>query len=1003
MPIKVMMKPHVTELAGESGINRVVENYFRFLPDFGVELVEPNATTYDLIAAHAGITGGDVTVAHTHGIYFTNDYPALDWEYRVNARVIEACRHAKIITCPSAWVAETFQRDMRLNPVVVPHGIVWEEWQHKEENKGYVLWNKNRTGLDVCDNSLLDVLMKRFPDIDFVSTLLTPQTKDIVNSPMWPKNFRILPHGGKTPHKEMMGIVQRAGIYLSLAKETWGIGIVEAMASGVPVLGWNWGGNTQLVQTGVNGYLAEPYNIDDLCEGLNYCLKHRQVLGANGRELAKQWTWQKACEMVAGVYRLAMVEQPATVSVVIPVYNKPKEQLNRAIESCLGQTYKPSQITVVNDGSSNGEEIRQCVAGFKNTDILYIEQSNQGVAAARNNGISHADSKYITCLDADDWLEPTFLEVCVKELEADRTLGIAYTGLRAFNSDGSNIISPWPGLFEPDKQLNYPKHNQIPTANVFRREAWERVGGYKSKYCPYGAGSEDAALWSAICSIGYNAKLVDEAIQVKKAQFDIIRQQDARGIKDYKPTNDELKTKVTPESWVKFENCLFNHTTGGTANKFNGISYPEIDWLEMYPSASDGLHPFASVATPKKYSHAVSQYDQPVISVIIPVGPGHEKEVANALDSLEMQHFRKWEAVVIFDCDYQKAKSQIFSLAKAYPYIRLGWSNADTINFQPAGAGQVRNQGAKASRAPLLFFLDADDVLASPDALQKMLDAWNREQAIIYPEYLGKAVWNYEEAKKTMGDKLLDYNHKYHTAVFEPKRLQGDYNCEVAQRQPEYGTGGTNMPYYNWATVSVLIPKAWHNAIGGFDEDMPTWEDVDYHWRLARAGYCYYRIEEPLIVYNYHKGNRREASAVRDEEGRQKHKSLIQYIKRKYEDLKPVGCNCGGRRNNGATIASTQAVAMSDENFVKVEFDFPGSDTRSTYGRSLLSPTKQPDPFHPDKVYDYKGYSLKKGDTFLAFRADQRARPDMFKLIPDEVILPETQKVELPEPQLIAA
>lgn len=977
MPIKVMMKPHVTELAGESGINRVVENYFRFLPDFGVELVEPNATTYDLIAAHAGITGGDVTVAHTHGIYFTNDYPALDWEYRVNARVIEACRHAKVITCPSAWVAETFQRDMRLNPVVIPHGIVWEEWQHKEENKGYILWNKNRTGLDVCDNSLLDVLMKRFPDIDFVSTLLTPQTKDIVNSPMWPKNFRILPHGGKTPHKEMMGIVQRAGVYLSLAKETWGIGIVESMASGVPVLGWNWGGNTQLVQTGVNGYLAEPYNIDDLCEGLNYCLKHRQILGANGRELAKQWTWQKACSAVAEVYRLAMVEQPATVSVVIPVYNKSEEQIKRAIESAINQSKRPDSVVVVDDGSTdNGGASLRAVESIRANggDIKYIRQNNQGVAIARNNGINETSSKYVCCTDADDWLASTFLEVCVKELEADRTLGIAYTGLRAFNSDGSNTVSAWPGKFDPDKQLTYAKkQNQVPTACVFRREAWERVGGYKSRYCPYGAGSEDAALWSAICSIGYNAK------------------------------------KVTDEA-------LFNYSASG-GQVHGNREYQEIDWLEMYPSASDGLHPFASVATPKKYSHAVSQYDQPVISVIIPVGPGHETEVANALDSLEMQHFRKWEAIVVWDSDVDIPEA----LFKAYPYVVF----ADTGSFYSEyendngkkgklllqkrvgggvhGAGYSRNQGVKASRAPLLFFLDADDVLAFPDALQKMLDAWNREQAIIYPEYLGKAVWNYEEAKKTMGDKLLDYNHKYHTAVFEPKRLQGDYNCEVAQRQPEYGTGGPNMPYYNWATVSVLIPKAWHNAIGGFDEDMPTWEDVDYHWRLARAGYCYYRIEEPLIVYNYHKGNRREASAVRDEDTRQKHQNLIKYIKHKYEDLKPVGCNCGGRRNNGATIASTQAVAMSDENFVKVEFDFPGSDTRSTYGRSLLSPTKQPDPFHPDKVYDYKGYSLKKGDTFLAFRADQRARPDMFKLIPDEVILPETEKKELPEPQLIAA
>lgn len=92
---------------------------------------------------------------------------------------------------------------------------------------------------------------------------------------------------------------------------------------------------------------------------------------------------------------------------------------------------------------------------------------------------------------------------------------------------------------------------------------------------------------------------------------------------------------------------------------------------------------------------------------------------------------------------------------------------------------------------------------------------------------------------------------------------------------------------------------------------------------------------------------------------------------------------------------------MSDENFVMIEFDFPGSETRSTYGKSLISPTKQAGP--GGKVLDYRGYARTKGDRFLVHIADQKARPDMFRIVPAEVILPETQKVELPEPQLIAA
>lgn len=947
--IKVMMYPHVTELAGESGISRVVEAYHKYLPEFGIELVLPDATSYDLTAAHAGITGGDTMVCHAHGLYWTGDYNANEWEWRVNARVIEACRNAKVITVPSEWVAETIRRDMRLNPFVIPHGIDWQGWQHKEQNGSYVLWNKNRR-FDVCDNSILDTLMRRFPDTKFVSTLITPALEGIpYSSGMWPKNFKIIESGGKTPHIEMKRFVQRAGIYLSVAKETFGIGVLEAMASGVPVLGWNWGGNTQLVQHGVNGYLARPGDVDDLCEGLNFCLKYRKVLGSNGRELAKGWTWQQACSRVAEVYRLALEDEPATVSVVIPVFDKSIEQVKRAVESCLQQTLKPKEIIVVNDGSAQSYKEVEAMGAQNYYPVRYIEQSNQGVANARNNGISATDSKYITCLDSDDFIESDFLSVCISELEKDRSLGICYTGLKWHKSDGTSGISDWPGNFDPDKQLSQPKQNQIPTACVFRRAAWERVGGYKSRYCIDGAGSEDAALWTAICSIGYNAK------------------------------------KVTDEP-------LFNYSAQGGFVHGNR-DYLEIDWHSMFPWTKDGLHPFASVATPKRHSHAVSQYDEPAISVIIPVGPGHEKEVINALDSLEMQHFRKWEAIVTSDIfDKASPHGWLDRLKVAYPYIRDGFTGGSK------GAGFARNWGASMARAPLLFFLDADDVLADAHALGKMLQAWNAGEAIIYSDYLGKAIWDYEAASKEFGDRLLHYHQKSQAAIF--RKQAADYDPNLAQRQPEYSSQ-KNMPYYHWCLVSVLIPKAWHNAIGGFDEGMETWEDVDYMWRLARAGYCFYRVPEPLVMYAYHKGYRREKSAVTDEVTRQKHQSLIQYIKQKREyQVEPVGCNCGGKRQTPVN-GGVQASGMNDQDWVMIEFSFPGGDTRGSYGQKLVSPTKVPNPANSNQIMEYKGYSRKNGDRFLVHVNDQRARPDMFRLIPNEVKAPESPKIELPEPVLL--
>jgi glycosyltransferase involved in cell wall biosynthesis len=253
------------------------------LPRYGIELVGPEDHLFDLVAGHVGegFTTGVPFVCHTHGLYFTADYPddTSNWQYKVNAKVIESIRHASQVTVPSAWVAETFQRDMRFTPHVVPHGIDWQDWRHDEPLGDYVLWNKNRN-TDVCDPMPVVQLARLFPDQHFSTTYLPQRSAQ-------PSNISVM---GLVPHEQMKPIVQRALVYLSTTKETFGIGVLEAMASGMPVLGVAHGGNVDLIQHGINGYLAKPGNIEDLAEGLTYCLQHRSVLGANGQELVKQWS-----------------------------------------------------------------------------------------------------------------------------------------------------------------------------------------------------------------------------------------------------------------------------------------------------------------------------------------------------------------------------------------------------------------------------------------------------------------------------------------------------------------------------------------------------------------------------------------------------------------------------------------------------------------------------------------------------------------------------------------
>jgi len=114
------------------------------------------------------------------------------------------------------------------------------------------------------------------------------------------------------------------------------------------------------------------------------------------------------------------------VSVIVPVYNC-AGSLPRCIESALSQDPAPSEVIVVNDGST--DNVREVAAGYGNR-IVYLEQANQGQGAARNAGLRVASGRYVAFLDSDDYWLPGFIRACVSFLEAHPEAIAVSTGQR---------------------------------------------------------------------------------------------------------------------------------------------------------------------------------------------------------------------------------------------------------------------------------------------------------------------------------------------------------------------------------------------------------------------------------------------------------------------------------------------------------------------------------------------------------------------------------------------
>ena len=96
-------------------------------------------------------------------------------------------------------------------------------------------------------------------------------------------------------------------------------------------------------------------------------------------------------------------EEDLKVSVIIPVYNAEK-YLGRCLAAVLGQTYSDLEIILINDGStdSSGDIIRS----FDDERIVVIGKENEGVSAARNDGLKRITGSRVVFVDADDYPEP---------------------------------------------------------------------------------------------------------------------------------------------------------------------------------------------------------------------------------------------------------------------------------------------------------------------------------------------------------------------------------------------------------------------------------------------------------------------------------------------------------------------------------------------------------------------------------------------------------------------
>ena len=186
----------------------------------------------------------------------------------------------------------------------------------------------------------------------------------------------------------------------------------------------------------------------------------------------------------------------------MPCYNK-AEYVEEAIESVLKQTYNNIEIIVVNDGSTdNSSEVIKSISDRNENIIFFDEKENRGVVWARNFGIAKATGEFILPLDADDTIQPTFIEKAVRILERNSKMVISCKNV--FDKDANDNK----GLIDTQKIVLGDEI--FVCTSMFRKTDFEEVGGYKEIFNKIGC--EDFELYVNFISKGYKFYKINERL-----------------------------------------------------------------------------------------------------------------------------------------------------------------------------------------------------------------------------------------------------------------------------------------------------------------------------------------------------------------------------------------------------------------------------------------------------------------------------------------------------------